>query len=154
MPNQDAETTVLTIEIIPGNEDAGPCAPEPATHAGHCQNLAKYRATMLLQVDGSQMTARFCQQHWHTMLEFISQILDVRLCQGCERPIDQCGYGGRVCRMHGDCGCIECRFSPDAAELLYVERDYAIPFDETGWNPAQSFIVNPDDDDDESEIDL
>ena len=33
-------------------------------------------------------------------------------CEGCGRPVSKCDYDGRVCRLHGDHACIECRFSP------------------------------------------
>lgn len=33
-------------------------------------------------------------------------------CQGCGQPRSKCGYAGRVCALHGDCGCVECLHSP------------------------------------------
>ena len=33
-------------------------------------------------------------------------------CDGCGRPLSLCDYGGKVCQLHGDHACIECRHSP------------------------------------------
>ena len=33
-------------------------------------------------------------------------------CKSCGRSPDECPDEGRVCPLHGDCGCTECRFSP------------------------------------------
>ena len=34
------------------------------------------------------------------------------ICRSCERDVKRCPDAGQVCWIHGDCQCLECRFSP------------------------------------------
>ena len=42
----------------------------------------------------------------------VGGVSESQRCESCGSLKSECPYGGQLCHLHGDCGCIECRYSP------------------------------------------